>query len=140
MPDIKNNDLSKTSSSMHASRVVSLSSNQDIKRLFLVKSPLTLDWILLKTLFGDPEIAYLVYEEHTNIQYYAGKTCCDIDMSEPALVDLFAEVGSGWSREATLDELTVMTKLSAKLNELLGDWVSTHAQDCELISTNMVPA
>ena len=133
MPDIKNKDSSKTSSSIHAGQVVSLSCNQDIKRLFLVKSPITLDWILLKTLFGDPEIAYLVCDERSNIQYYAGKTCCDIDNSEPALVALFAEVGAGWSREATPNELTVMTRFSAKLNELLESYIIPEMDENDVI-------
>lgn len=126
-------------SSIGESKVVQLICKPDVKRLFLVNSPLTLDWILLKTLFGEPEIAYLVFDAHSNIQFYTGQFCYDIDKSEE-LVTVVEKVGFGWSREATLDELTVMTRLSDKLNDLLGDLVSTLGKEPDSESTNIVLA
>ena len=140
MPTIENNDRATTASPIHTSLVASSSCNQDIKRIFLVKSPLTLDWIELKIMFGDPENAYLVCDDNCNIKYYAGKQCYDIDEGGFKLEFFFDDIGSGWSREATLDELTSMTKVSDELNKLIGDLVLMLNEDCELIGTSLLSA
>ena len=139
MPTIENN-TGTTASSIYKNSVVSSSCNHDVKHIFLVKSPLTVDWILIKTEFGDSKTAYLVCDDKFNIKYYAGGCIYDIDKSGSKLISLFDNIGSGWSREATLNELISMTTLSAKLDELIGDLVSKLNKDSELTSISLLSA